>query len=106
VPINDPLIQLAYLVFANRSGHPLEPRTIQQEFKATLKAASLPDMRLHDLRHCTASFLINAGADLRLIMEQLGHSTIKLTSDTYGHIARKLLDDNATRMDTILSSRT
>ena len=91
------------LVFANRVGGPVDPHMMQDEFKATLKAAGLLDMRLHDLRHCSATFLIAAGAPLRLVMETLGHSTIKLTADTYGHIARELLTDAAVKMDAVLS---
>ncbi|MFJ6199177.1 tyrosine-type recombinase/integrase [Micromonospora sp. NPDC092111] len=40
-------------------------------------------VRLHDLRHCAASYLRHGGADMKEVQETLGHSTIGLTSDTY-----------------------
>lgn len=50
------------------------------------KAAGLAWLRLHDLRHAFATFLLDQGEELRTVMELLGHSTIRLTADTYGHI--------------------
>src|SRR5262249_16792765 len=64
------------LLFTTPLGHPIEPKDVQTEFKATLAAAKLPDMRLQDLRHAAATFLIAQGLPLRLVMEVLGHSTI------------------------------
>jgi integrase len=49
----------------------------------------LPRLRLYDLRHTNASLLINEGVHHQCISERLGHSSIKPTTDTYGH----LLDD-------------
>ncbi|KUM34639.1 hypothetical protein AR689_10930 [Arthrobacter sp. EpRS71] len=43
-------------------------------------------MRLHDLRHGTASLTIAAGADIAIVSKVLRHSTIKLTVDSYGHL--------------------
>jgi integrase len=92
------------LVFTTPHGRPIEPRHVQAEFKATLAAAHLPDMRLHDLRHAAATFPIAQGLPLRLVMEVLGHSTIALTANTYGHIERGMMADAATRMDALLTS--
>jgi integrase len=92
------------LVFTPPRGRPFEPRDVQAEFKATLAAAQLPDMRLHDLRHAAATFLIAQGLPLRLVMEVLGHSTIALTANTYGHIERGMMADAASRMDALLAS--
>ncbi|MGO9450971.1 MAG: tyrosine recombinase XerC [Candidatus Binataceae bacterium] len=92
------------LLFTTPLGRPIEPRDVQAEFKATLTAAKLPDMRLHDLRHAAATFLIAQGLPLRLVMEVLGHSTIALTANTYGHIERGMMADAASRMDALLTS--
>lgn len=91
------------LLFTTPLGRPIEPKDVQAEFKATLAAAKLPDMRLHDLRHAAATFLIAQGLPLRLVMEVLGHSTISLTANTYGHIERGMMADAASKMDALLT---
>jgi hypothetical protein len=45
--------------------------------------AGLPPVRLHDLRHGAATLALAAGADLRTVQDQMGHSSIVLTADTY-----------------------
>ncbi|MGS2620064.1 tyrosine-type recombinase/integrase [Micromonospora sp. LZ34] len=39
-----------------------------------------------DLRHAFATFLLDQGEELRTVMELLGHFTIRMTADTYGHV--------------------
>ena len=55
-------------------------------FKPAVKAFGLDGFRFHDLRHTCAAMLIQQGAHPRAIMERLGHSSIKVTLDTYGHL--------------------
>jgi integrase len=45
-----------------------------------------PELRIHDLRHCYASFLINKGVDIYLVKELMRHDDIKQTANTYGHL--------------------
>ena len=54
------------------------------------KRAGLPDLRVHDLRHSFASFLVNAGRSLYEVQELLGHSDIRTTS-RYAHLSRERL---------------
>jgi integrase len=89
------------LVFCNRDGGPMDAKPLRAEFKARLEKAELPAMRLQDLRHSAASLLLAQGVSLRSIMELLGHSTITLTANTYGHISREMRADVADRMDAI-----
>jgi len=49
-------------------------------------AAGLPGLRLHDLRHTHAAVLISSGVPLTAIQRRMGHSSIKVTSDMYGHL--------------------
>jgi integrase len=48
------------------------------------RSAGLEWLRLHDLRHAFATFLLDQREELRTVMELVGHSTIRLTADTYG----------------------
>jgi integrase len=70
-------------VFTNRYGAPLHPGFLTHRFAALIADAGLPPVRLHDLRHGAASLAHQAGADLKTIQDQLGHSSIVLTADVY-----------------------
>jgi len=50
------------------------------------KKAELRSIRIHDLRHTFTSILIAAGHNLKYIQNQMGHSSIKVTMDLYGHL--------------------
>ncbi len=54
-------------------------------FEHRAKAAGLPKIRLHDLRHTHASLALRAGVHPKVVSERLGHSSISITMDTYGH---------------------
>ena len=52
-------------------------------FRALVAASGLPPVTLHGLRHGAATLALAAGTDLKVVQDQLGHSTIVLTADTY-----------------------
>ena len=63
----------------------------KRHFKPAVIRAGLPTgTRFHDLRHSYAAMLIAQGAHPRAIMERMGHSTITVTLDTYGHLLPKI----------------
>jgi integrase len=51
-----------------------------------LAKAGLRQVRIHDLRHTFASLLIQQGESLAYVKDQLGHHSIRITVDTYGHL--------------------
>ena len=55
-------------------------------FNPIRRKAGLPDIRFHDLRHFFASMLIAQGESPKYVSDQLGHSNIQITFDTYGHL--------------------
>ena len=55
-------------------------------FRPVLKAADLPAIRLHDLRHTCATILLMAGKHPKYVQEYLGHASISITLDTYSHV--------------------
>src|SRR5262245_56868261 len=65
---------------------------MRRHFKPAVVRAGLPEqLRFHDLRHTGAALLIAEGATMEQVKQILGHSTMGVTSDTYGH----LFDDQA-----------
>lgn len=89
-------------VFCTKSGSPLEPSNLTRTFRALLKAADVPTVRFHDLRHTAASLLIAQGVNARAVAEVLGHSSVTLTLNVYAHHFESLKDDTAKRMNEIL----
>lgn len=71
------------LVFTTRNGTPIEPRNLNRSFEILSVRAKIRKVRFHDLRHTCASLLHEQGADARMIMEVLGHSSIRVTMDVY-----------------------
>lgn len=59
---------------------------IRREFGAARKATGLTHVHLHDLRHTFASFLVQAGQNMKVVKELLGHTTMA-TTDRYAHLA-------------------
>ena len=69
-----------------RKGQRLRGDTAYHAWQKLLAEKGLPPMRLHALRHGVGTLMITAGVDMRLVQEQLGHASIQMTADTYGHL--------------------
>ena len=74
------------LVFCNARGGFLVPNSLRYAFEKLLREAGLPRMRLHDLRHSTATILLSMGVHPKVVQELLGHGSIAMTMDTYSHV--------------------
>jgi integrase len=79
-----------------------EVATISRAFKDALERAKLPKVRFHDLRHSAATFLLSQGFTLEDVKNLLGHSSIVLTSNTYGHVLEQRQREVAMGMDAVL----
>ena len=74
-------------VFCTEDGGPLDGDNLRTRvFYKVLERAELRAIRFHDLRHTFASLLIAQGESLAYVRDQLGHASIQLTVDTYGHL--------------------
>jgi integrase len=81
--------------FVRPDGQPWHPQRISDRFDALIAASGLPPIRLHDLRHCAATYLRHGGADMKEVQTVLGHSKVGLTSDTYTAVVIELQRDHA-----------
>lgn len=92
------------LTFASELGTPLNRHNLaHRSFKPLLKRAELPNIRFHDLRHTCATLLLSKGVRAKFVQELLGHSTISITLDTYGHVLPGMGDQTATAIEDTLA---
>lgn len=74
-------------VFISEEGTPLDACNFRNRiWYKLLTKTGLHHIRIHDLRHTFASLLIQQGESLAYVKEQLGHGSIQITVDTYGHL--------------------
>lgn len=78
------------LVFARPDGSPIAPTADAQVWDRMLRDAGLPDVRLHDARHTSATLLLEAGVDEATIAQILGHSLL-VTTRRYAHVNMGLM---------------
>ena len=76
------------LVFTSPFGEPISPTNfIRRYFKPLLKKCGISeDFTFHGLRHTHATLLLQQGVNPKIVQERLGHSSIKVTMDTYSHV--------------------
>jgi integrase len=87
-------------VFTTDAGTPLRSANFRRQvWLPSIAAIDQPGLRVHDLRHTCASLLISADAHPRHIKEHLGHSSITVTMNTYGHLYEEDRDDIARRLE-------
>ena len=87
------------LVFPNNVGKPMCSLAMyNRKFLPAIKKTTPKKVRFHDLRHTYASLLIDQGENIKYIQKQLGHASIKLTLDTYGHLMKDVNKDAASRL--------
>jgi integrase len=90
-------------VFCTEEGKLLDPASIYKSLKRCLKAAGLPSIRVHDLRHTCATLLLGKGVHPKMVQELLGHSSITLTLNTYSHVTPSMHHEVASFMSELFS---
>jgi len=90
------------LLFVTPEGTPLYGWDVLEQLYAAEKRLELPHVPLHDLRHTSASLMLAAGLSLEDVKQTLGHSSIRLTSDTYSHPQEERQREVAERMQTAI----
>ncbi|MET8677025.1 tyrosine-type recombinase/integrase [Streptomyces sp. NPDC004647] len=78
-------------VFTQENGEPYHPDWISRRFKRLVELSGLPPVRLHDLRHISATLSLLAKNDIKVVQERLGHSSRQITSDTYTSVLPEMM---------------
>jgi len=87
-------------VFCDAAGGYLRrPNVRQRSFTPLLKAAGLPAVRFHDLRHTAATLLLTQGVHPKIVSERLGHASIEITLNVYSHCLPTLQREAASKLD-------
>lgn len=92
------------LVFTTTEGKPLYQKTVDENLKRFASAAEIvKPMSFHKLRHTVATHLAAQGTSLAIVKDQLGHSQIGITINTYGHAVPTALRAAADTLDGLFS---
>ncbi|GJM80180.1 hypothetical protein HMSSN139_26760 [Paenibacillus sp. HMSSN-139] len=83
---------------------PYYPKSLGDKWRSFLdRNKHIKRIRFHDLRHTSATLLINQGVHAKIISERLGHADIGTTMDVYGHVIKKADQKAAAIFDQILA---
>jgi len=91
------------LIFPSPVCTPLDQSKLSKVYKECLKAADLPNIRFHDLRHTAATLMLQEGVNPKIVQERLGHADISLTLNTYSHVLPSMQEEVAEKMDELLT---
>lgn len=93
-------------IFRTEKGTPLDPDNwYKRRFLPTVEAAGLRRVGLHALRHSYASLLINQGESIKYVSRQLGHASIQITADLYGHLFKETSVEAMKRLERRIPER-
>lgn len=92
-------------VFCNEKGHPFYPTYPRVWWKRFTERAGVRYIRLHDLRHTSATLLINQGVHAKIISERLGHADVRTTMNIYGHALRSADKEAAEKINDLFKKR-
>jgi integrase len=93
---------LSEMVFTDLDGEALDPTYVSRHFDRLVKKHGLPRIRLHDLRHTSASIGLASGETLLEVSRRLWHSSISVTADIYSHIAPLIASESAERLAAVI----
>ncbi|CAM4019957.1 tyrosine-type recombinase/integrase [Mesobacillus zeae] len=90
-----------FFIFANEFGKPIRPDSISQWWKRFTTRHKMKHIRFHELRHTSATLLINEGVHAKVISERLGHADISTTMNIYGHVLTEADQTAAQHFDSL-----
>jgi len=90
------------LVFPNERGLVRRHAPFTEVWGSMVRKAGLPHRGFHSTRHTFATLHLESGADIRWVSEQMGHASIAITADTYGHVRPQNHQAAAVKLDRLL----
>lgn len=87
------------LIFASKTGQPIEPRNLNRKFYKLIDKAGIQNINLHGLRHSFATRLLEEKEPAKVVQELLGHKSIQITLDTYSHVSDELKREAIQKID-------
>jgi len=94
------------LIVTDEHGAMVPPWLLSQTFGKLAGAAGLPVIRLHEARHTAGSIWREAGVDMKVIQEWMGHAVLAITMDVYSHVRPAVHDTSAAQAAAYLAAQT
>jgi integrase len=89
-------------VFPGPDGRLLAPWALTQGFRRLQREVrDLPPLHFHGLRHTAATTMLLAGVDAKVVQDQMGHKTLAMTTDLYGHVLPRQRDASADAVERV-----
>lgn len=82
----------------------IEPRSMENHFKAVTKECAITDVNFHALRHTFATRCIELGFDIKSLSEILGHASVNITLNRYVHPSMELKKKNMNMLSALLTT--
>lgn len=92
----------AAFIFARSDGSPVPASTVAHRFRALTERAGVPQIRFHDCRHTAATQMLARGVSATTVSQILGHASVSITLDVYGHVIPAMQEQAAQAMDALL----
>lgn len=91
------------LVICTSVGTPINPNNVTRSYNRIVERGSLPRIRVHDLRHTSATLLLLQGVAAKVVSERLGHATVGITLDLYSHVLPDMQEDAARKISELFA---
>ena len=85
-------------ILTGKTGNFVEPRTVENRFKAVLREAGIRNVNFHTLRHTFATRCVELGFDLKVLSEILGHSNVSVTLNQYVHPSMRMKHESMNKI--------
>lgn len=113
IPIPDEMLQLLLpfktgaetFVLTGMAQCFIEPRNLENHFKATAKKCGITDVNFHALRHTFATRCVEVGFDIKSLSEILGHASVNITLNRYVHPSMELKQKNMNMLSYFLTTK-